>query len=85
MSLCHKLWFSNSYNFATWWCRPLIFQTNNAVRWYNQSLKYKRFTASVCKDIRYGKFEFVAKTQLLKHDEERPPITKFGALCPNII
>ncbi len=48
-------------------------------------MKYKRFTASVCKDIRYGKFEFVAKTQLLKHDEERPPITKFGALCPNII
>ena len=27
LSLCHKLKCSNSYIFATWWCKPLIFQT----------------------------------------------------------
>ena len=26
LSLYHKLWFSNTYIFATWWCKPLIFQ-----------------------------------------------------------
>ena len=27
LSLCNKLWFSNTYIFSTWWCKPLIFQT----------------------------------------------------------
>ena len=32
LSLCHKLWFSNFYIFATKCCRPLIFQTINSAR-----------------------------------------------------
>ena len=27
LSLCHKQKFSNSYIFATWWCKPCIFTT----------------------------------------------------------
>ena len=27
LSFCHKLTFSKHYFFATWWCKPLIFQT----------------------------------------------------------
>ena len=45
--------------------RPLIFQTMNAVRSNNVSLKYQRFTSSDCKDIMITKIEFVAKTQFL--------------------
>ena len=64
-SLCHKLWFSNFFIFATQCRRPLIFQTINSARVYNLSLKYLRFTPSGLIDIGIGKFEFVAKTQFL--------------------
>ena len=37
----------------------------HAVRSYNVSLKYQRFTSSGCKDIGITKIEFVAKTQFL--------------------
>ena len=37
----------------------------NVVRSNNISLKYERFTSSVCKDIGIRKFEFVAKTHFL--------------------
>ena len=51
LSLCLKLKFSYPYIFATWWCKPLIFQTYNI--WSNiiQSLKYLRSTIFGCKDI----------------------------------
>ena len=26
LSLCNKLWFSNTFIFSTWWWKPLIFQ-----------------------------------------------------------
>ena len=65
MSLCHKLWFSNFNIFATKCCRPLIFQTISSARAYNLSLKYLRWTPSGSIDIGVGKFEFVAKTQIL--------------------
>ena len=44
MSLWHKLKFSNPYIFATWCCKPVIFQTQ--ITWYIRihSLKYLRFT-----------------------------------------
>ena len=65
LSLCHKIWFSNFYIFATQCRRPLIFQTINSATAYNLSLKYLRFTPSGSIDIGIGKFEFVAKTQFL--------------------
>ena len=48
---------------ATQWFRQLIFQTMNAVRLSNLSMKYQRLTLSGCKDIGITKIEFVAKTQ----------------------
>ena len=45
LSFCHKLRFSNSYNLAT--------RFINSVRSNSLSLKYQRFTPTVCKDI-YG-------------------------------
>ena len=65
LSLCHKLWFSNLFIFATHYCRTYIFQTMNSVRSINLSLKYQRFRPSGCKDTDIRKFEFVAKTLLL--------------------
>ena len=55
LSFCHKLWFSNSYNFATRFPRPLIFQTINSVRSNSLSLKNERLTSSDCKDIEVRK------------------------------
>ena len=65
LSLWHKLWFYNLYNFATQCRRPKIFQTMNSVRSDNLSLKYQRFILSGCQDIGVRKFEFVAKTHFL--------------------
>ena len=62
---CHKLRFYNSYNLATRFSRPLIFQTINSGRSNSLSLKYQRFTPSGCKDIGIRKCKFVAKTQFL--------------------
>ena len=63
MSICHKLWLSNSYNIAIHSPRPFIFQTINSVR--SNSLKYQRFTPSGCEAIGVRKSQFVAKTQFL--------------------
>ena len=52
LSFRHKLKYSNSYIFATWWCKPLIFQTYNISSNIIYSLKYQRFMTSGCKDIR---------------------------------
>jgi len=65
LSFCHKLIFSNSYNLATLFPRPLIFQTINSGRSNSLSLKYQRFTPTVCKDIGVRKCKLVAKTQFL--------------------
>ena len=65
LSFCHRLWFSNFNIIATQCSKPLIFQTMNAVRSNNVSLKNQRFTSSGYKDIRITKIEFVAKTQFL--------------------
>ena len=46
---------------ATQCCRPLKFQTMNAVRLNNVSLKYQRFISSGCKDIGITKIEFVQR------------------------
>ena len=50
LSFCNNLWFSNFNIVATQCWRPLIFQIMNAVRSYNVSLKYLRFTSSGCED-----------------------------------
>ena len=65
LSFCHIIRFSNSYNLATHFPRPLIFQTINSGRSNSLNLKYQKFTPSVCKDIWVRKFKFVAKTQFL--------------------
>ena len=49
---------SNSYIFATRFCRPLIFYTINYVRSNIQSLKYPRFTLAGCKDMGIRKLDF---------------------------
>ena len=49
LSFCHKLWFSNSYNFATRSPRPLIFQTINSVRSNSLSLNLKGLHHKVAK------------------------------------
>ena len=46
-------------------CRPYIFQSIYSVGSNNLSLKFQRFTPSVCKDIWIRKFGFLAKTQFL--------------------
>ena len=66
LSFRHKLWFSNPYIFATWWCRPLIFQTLNSVRLKSLRFKFQMFTPSRCKDRGIRKFELVAKTPYFK-------------------
>ena len=63
MSICNKLWLSNSYNIATHSPRPFIFQTINSFRSNSLSLKYQRFTPLGCEAIGDRKFEFVAKTE----------------------
>ena len=65
LSFYHKLRFPNSFNLATLFSRPLIFQTINSGRSNSQSLKYQRFTPSGCKDIGIRKCKFVAITQFL--------------------
>ena len=45
LSFCHKLGFSNFNIVGTQCRRPLIFQTMNAIRSNNVSLKYQRFTS----------------------------------------
>ena len=72
LSFCHKLRFSNSYNLATRFPRPLIFQTITSGRSNSLSLKYQRFTALGCKDIGVRKCKFVAKTQFLWYLKEGP-------------
>ena len=54
LSLCHELKFLNSYIFAAWWCKPLIFQSG--IIWS---------TLLGCKDIGIRKSEFVAKAHFL--------------------
>ena len=65
MSFCHKLRFSNYYNLAVRFPRPLIFQTINSGRSNSLNLKYQMFTPSGCIDIWVRKLKFVAKTQFL--------------------
>ena len=63
LRLCHKLKFSFPYIFATWWCKPLIFQTY--IIWSNgiNSLKYLRSVTSSSKDKGIRKSEIEAKTK----------------------
>ena len=65
LSFCHKLKFSNSSIFATWLCKPFIFQTQTIKSNRIYSLKYQRSTISSCKDIGIRKSEFVAETRFL--------------------
>ena len=48
--LCYKLFYYNSYIFATQYRRPWKFETIIYFRSNNFSLKYEMFTPSGCKD-----------------------------------
>ena len=85
MSICSKLWLSNSYNLATHSPRPLIFQTIISVRSNSLSLKYQRFTPSGCEAIGVRKCEFVAKTQFLYNLLIKKISTVFGCYCQIIM
>ena len=50
LSLCHKLWFSNPYIYATQCWRPYLFQTMISVISNSLSLNYQGFTQSSCKN-----------------------------------
>ena len=54
--------FSNHYIFATWWYKPLIFQT--LINWSNKnhSFEYLRSLTLGCKNIGLRKTELVTKT-----------------------
>ena len=47
LGFCNKLKFCNPCIFATWWCKPLIFQTYNTLSNRIHSLKYQGFTTLV--------------------------------------
>ena len=65
LSFCNKLKFSNPYSFATWWCKPLIFQTKTIRSNRINSLKYERSRRMGCQVIEIRKSEFVANTHFL--------------------
>ena len=64
LSLCNKLWFSNTYIFSTGWCKPLIFQTyifsSNRIHCF----KYLRSTALGYKDIEIRKSDVCDKDSI---------------------
>ena len=66
LSLCHDIKYSNAYIFATWWCKPLIFQTqiiwSKRIHSLNSNLKYSKLDS---KDMEIRILEFVANTQFL--------------------
>ena len=47
---CHKLNFLNPYNFATWWCNPMINRTKDYIFNLIHSLKCQWSTTTGCKD-----------------------------------
>ena len=65
LSFCHKIKSSDPNIFATWWCKPVIFQTYIIVSISINRLKNVRSKTLGYKDMEIRKSEFVAKTQLL--------------------
>ena len=65
LSFWHKLKSLDPNIFATWWCKPLIFQTLISWSIRIHSLKYLRSTTLCYKDIKIRKSEFVVKTPFL--------------------
>ena len=59
MSFCNKLKFTNSFIFATWWCKPIIFQTYVIRSNRIHSLKEQMYTTSGCKDTRIKKLSLL--------------------------
>ena len=85
MSLYHKLKLSNSYFFATWWCRPSIFQTKTILSNTIDSLKYLRSTTLGGTDIGIRKSEFVAKTQFLWMKKRCKHLVRFNHIISRIL
>ena len=64
LSFCHKLKSSDLNIFSTWWCKPLIFQTQIILSITIYSLKYLISNRLGYKVIEIWKSKFVAKTKL---------------------
>ena len=81
--LCHKLKFYNPFIVATWWWKPLIFQT--FVIFWNKiySLKYLRSTTLGSGDIGISKSEFFAKTRFFFENPQNfsEKSSKFWVFC----
>ena len=69
LSLCHKLWFSNPFTFATKGRIDLryFYYEFCQIKW--SSLKYQRFTPYQVGKIGIKKFDFVAKNPLFTYNE----------------
>ena len=72
LSFCRKPKFAYSYIFATWCCKPLIFQIWIIWSCRIHSLKYLRSLTFRCKDTGIRKAEFVTKTQFLSAHSVQP-------------
>ena len=57
--------FSDPHIFATWWGKPLIFQTSTTCPNITHILKYQRFTTWGCNDIGIRKLVFTIIAKLL--------------------
>ena len=67
LSIWNKIKYLNPNIFRTRWCKPLIFQFQIQIIWFNRihSLNYLRSTIFGFKDIVIIKSEFVARSQFL--------------------
>ena len=66
-----QILFSHPYFFATWWRKPLVFQTLTSWPNINNIFKYHRSTTSECNDIEIQKLAFVIIAQLLSEKKTR--------------
>ena len=62
---------SNLYILATWWCKPLIFQTEIILFNKSNSLKYFKSKKSGCKDIGIRMTQFLCNNNTKSIDNEQ--------------
>ena len=51
LSLCNKLWFSNTDIYSTWWCKPLIFIPPDGVNLWYFKLRFFHLTEFIAWNI----------------------------------
>ena len=85
LSFCNKLKFSNHYSFATWWWKPLIFQTKTVWSKKINSLKYKRSRRMGCQVIGIRKSEFAENTHFLYRGWYNTPFIRKGGFFTKVM